>query len=56
MEKRAQESSSSTDTKLVQRVFNEANYQVKSILDENSNKIELWKNRHEHLNSAVKSD
>ena len=28
----------------------------KSILDGNPNKIELWKNRHEHLNSAVKSD
>ena len=56
IEKRAQESSSSIDSKLVYHIFNEANSQVKSILDENSNQMELWKVHHEHLTSVAQSD
>ena len=56
MEKRAQESSSSIDTKLVHRIFNKANSQVKYVLDENSNQMELWKIHHEHLTSVAQSD
>ena len=49
IEKRAQESSSSIDSKLVYHI-------VQSILDENSNQMELWKVHHEHLTSVAQSD
>ena len=39
MDKRAQECSSSVDTKLIHRIFNEANSKVKSVLEEDSNQM-----------------
>ena len=53
MEKKTQESSSSIDTKLVHRIFNASNFQVKSVLDENSNQMKLWKVHHKHLTSVA---
>ena len=52
----AQESSSSIDTKPVHRILNESNSQVKSVLNENSNQMKLWKVHHEHFTSVAQSD
>ena len=56
MEKRAQETSSSVDSILIHRIFNEANSKVKSVLKEDSKEMELWKVHHEHLSSVSQND
>ena len=56
MDKRAQECSSSVETKLIHRIFNEANSKVKSVLEEDSNQMELWKVHHEHLTSVSQNE
>ena len=56
MNKRAQGFSSSVDTKLVHRIFNEANSKVKSVLEEDSKQMESWKFHHEHLTSVSQND
>ena len=54
MKNKGQETSSSIHTKIIHYIFNEANYKVKSVLEEDYKQMELWKFYHEHFTSVHK--